>query len=343
MGRRSTLEDVARMAGVSRATAARALTHPHLLKANTLTAVSTAIDTLGYVADASARTLASGRSGMVGAIVPTLEHAVFAKAIHRLQTGLADSGLQLVVAAHEYDSRNEAQAIRSFLSRGVDALVLVGTERPIETWRLLRASGVPVILTYSFHPEFDSIGFDNAAAGRLAAEHLIKLGHSRIGFISGPLRTNDRMALRIAGVRLALQSVGFALPSAMVSEQEFSLSGGKFGVRALMSLATPPSAIIGGNDLIAAGALHELQAGGFQVPNDVSVVGIENLEIATFTSPTLTSVQLPTAEIGNATARHVLALLKKETVARRTEFPVSLVVRMSTAKTFSERHIEESR
>ena len=142
------------------------------------------------------------------------------------------------------------------------------------------------------------------------------------------------MAQRIAGVRGALQSVGFDLPSAMISEQEFSLSGGKLGVHDLMSLATPPTAIIGGNDLIAAGALHELRARGLQVPRDVSVVGIENLEITTFTSPTLTSVQLPTADIGSATARHVLALLKQEPVARRTEFPVSLVVRNSTACAF---------
>lgn len=331
MGRRSTLVDVARLAGVSRATAARALTHPHLLKADTLSAVTTAIDSLGYVADAAARALASGRSGMIGAVVPTLENAVFARAIHGLQTGLADGDLQLVVAAHEYSSAMELQAIRSLLARGIDALVLVGADRPSETWSLLRGGGVPVILTYSFHPEFDSIGFDNARAGYLAARHLIDNGHTRIGFISGPLPSNDRMAQRIKGAASALAEVGRDLPPALVSEQEFSLSGGKRGARALMSLATTPTAIIGGNDMIAAGALHELAFRGLRVPGDVSVVGIENLEITTFTTPTLTSVQLPTTEIGAATARHVLALLRNESVPRRTEFPVSLVERASTA------------
>lgn len=331
MGRRSTLVDVARLAGVSRATAARALTHPHLLKADTLSAVTTAVDELGYVADASARALASGRSGMIGAVVPTLENAGFARAIHRLQTGLADGGLQLVVAAHEYSSAMERHAIRSLLSRGIDALVLVGAERPMETWALLRGGGVPVIVTYSFHPDFDSIGFDNVRAGYLAARHLIERGHTRIGFISGPLASNDRMAQRIRGAANALADVGHDLPPALVSEQEFSLSGGKLGAHALMSLAARPTAIIGGNDMIAAGALHELAARGLRVPDDVSVIGIENMEITTFTTPTLTSVQLPTAEIGAATARHLLALLRGEPVERRTEFPVNLVERASTA------------
>jgi LacI family transcriptional regulator len=332
MKRRSTLVDVAQLAGVSRATAARALTHPHMLRANTLTAVTCAIDTLGYVADASARTLASGRSGMIGAIVPTLENAVFAKAIHGLQTGLADGGLQLVVAAHEYDVAVEAQTIRLLLSRGIDALVLVGAERPEQTWSLLRGAGIPVILTYAFHPEFDSIAFDNTRAGYLAARHLIGLGHSWIGFISGPLSSNDRMAQRIKGVASALKEAGHALPPELVSEQAFSLSGGRCGAQVLMALARPPTAIIGGNDMIAAGALHQLRASGRCVPQDVSVVGIENLEITTFTQPPLTSVQLPTAEIGAATARHALALLRNEPVSRRTEFPVSLVERASTAR-----------
>lgn len=332
MGRRSTLVDVARLAGVSRATAARALTHPHLLKANTLSAVTTAIDRLGYVADASARTLASGRSDMVGAVVPTLENAVFAKCIHRLQTGLDEAGLQLVVAAHEYDQATEARAIRALLSRGVDALVLVGAERPRQTWALLQASQIAVVLTYSFHPDFDSIGFDNRAAGRLAASHLIDLGHRRVGFISGPLRGNDRMALRIQGVADALTTVGASLEPAQISEQEFSLSGGKRGAEALLARNDPPTAIIGGNDMIAAGALHELQALGLRVPDDISVIGIENMDITTFTTPTLTSVQLPTAEIGSAAARHLRAVLKREAVQKHTEFPVSLVTRASTAR-----------
>lgn len=267
---------------------------------------------------------------MIGAVVPTLENAVFARAIHKLQMGLADGGLQLVVAAHEYSADLEDHAIRSLMSRGIDALVLVGAERPAETWSLLRGSHVPVILTYSFHPEFDSIGFDNCRAGYLAARHLIKSGHSRIGFVCGPLSNNDRMSQRIKGVRTALAQAGHELPEALVTEQEFSLFGGRRGAHALMSLVTKPTAIIGGNDTIAAGALHELVARGLRVPEDVSVVGIEDLEIASFTTPALTTVRLPTAEIGAATARHLLAILRNETAQRRTEFPLELIKRAST-------------
>ncbi len=330
--RRATLVDVAKLAGVSRATAARALTAPELLSRKTLAAVTGAISTLGYVSDGAARTLASGRSNMVGAVVPTLLNSVFARAIHHLQVGLADGGMQLVVAAHEYNPALEAQAVRALISRGIDAIVLVGAERPSDTWSLLRASHIPVVLTYTFHAEFHSIGFDNAEAGALAARHLIGLGHQRIGFISGPRRSNDRMALRITGAADALVAAGLELPRAMISEQEFSLSGGKLGAHQLMSLARPPTAIIGGNDLLAAGALHELGERGLQVPEDVSVIGMENLEITAFTRPTLTSVQLPTEEIGLATAQHVLAVLRGAPVDRRVEFPVSLIERHSTSR-----------
>jgi LacI family transcriptional regulator len=332
MGRRSTLQDVARLAGVSRATAARALTDPRLLSPKTLQAVTGAIDTLGYVSDGAARALASGRSNMVGAVVPTLHNSVFAKAIHHLQLGLADGEMQLVVAAHEYNPSLEAQAVRALVSRGIDAIVLVGAERPDETWAVLRASQIPVILTYTFHDDFDSIGFDNAEAGAVATRHLLKLGHKRIGFISGPRRSNDRMTLRIKGAADALIQAGLDLPRALITEQEFSLSGGKRGAHQLMSLADPPTAIIGGNDLLAAGAIHELTERGLTVPADVSVIGMENLDITAFTRPAMTSVQLPTEDIGIGTARHVLALLRGEQVARRIEYPVSLVARHSTGQ-----------
>jgi LacI family transcriptional regulator len=328
---KSTLVDVAKLSRVSRATAARALTHPHLLSPDTLLAVNTAIQQLGYVSDASARALASGRSGMVGAIVPTLENSVFARAIHQLQIGLSDGGLQLVVAAHEYNPSVEAQAIRTLLSRGIDALVLVGAERPHETWDLLHSSRTPVIITYAFHDNFDSIGFDNARAGFLAARHLLTLGHRNFGFISGPLRGNDRMAGRIRGTAEALAKAGLELPLANISEQAFSLSGGKLGAHDLISLSTPPTALVCGNDLLAAGAVFELQSRGIKVPDDVSVIGMENLEITTFTQPNLTTIQLPTKDIGVETARHILGMLRGEETRRRVELPVSLVHRHSTA------------
>lgn len=328
---KSTLVDVARLSNVSRATAARALTHPHLLRPATLVSVNKAIQQLGYVSDASARALASGKSGMVGAVVPTLENAVFACAIHQLQIGLADGGLQLVVAAHEYDPAIEAQAIRTLLSRSIDALVLVGAERPAATWDLLRRSRTPTILTYTFHDDFDSIGFDNARAGYLAASHLLALGHRRFGFISGPLRSNDRMAGRIRGTIDALAEAGLKLPDNRISEQAFSLSGGRLGAEVLLALSEPPTAIICGNDLLAAGAVYEIAARGLRVPADISVIGMENLEITTFTHPNLTSVQLPTKDIGIETARHILGMMRGEESRRRSEFAVSLVQRHSTA------------
>ena len=198
---------------------------------------------------------------------------------------------------------------------------------------MLRGHRARIFLTYTFHDDYDSIGFDNAMAGYLAARHLIELGHRSIGFISGPRRCNDRMALRLKGAVDAMAEAGLELPPELVTEQEFSLSGGKLGAIQLMGLARPPTAILASNDLLAAGALHELSERGIDVPGNISVIGMENLDITGFTRPKLTSIHLPTEEIGTATAHHILARLRGEDVPRRVEFQVALVIRHSTGPT----------
>ena len=170
--RRATLEDVARQAGVSLATASRALAGSTLVKPNTLARVQEAIERLRYLPAGAARALASGRTMTVGAVVPTLDHAIFSRAIQAMQSRLAQDGYQLLLAAHDYDLDMEAKAVRAMLSRGVDALMLVGTDHVDETWELLSSTAAPVALTWSFDDRFDSIGFDNRLAGRLAGEHL---------------------------------------------------------------------------------------------------------------------------------------------------------------------------
>ena len=196
---RIKLQDVAQATGVSIATVSRAVSRPELVSAPTLQRVSKAIAALGYLPAAAAQALASGRSMTIGAIVPTLDHAIFARAIQAMQATLLSSGYQLVVAAHDYVPAAEAAAVRTLLGRGVDGLMLVGAERLDETWRVLAASSVPVLLTWSFDDRLPCIGFDNKQAGRLAARHLLDLGHRRFGMISGMQRSNDRARLRIAG------------------------------------------------------------------------------------------------------------------------------------------------
>ncbi len=329
---RPRLADVARLAGVSPATVSRALSRPDLVQSDTLERVRSAAARLGYVPGGAARALVSGRSMTIGAVFPTLDHAIFARAIQTLQTALAAAGYQLIVASHEYSPAAEAASARSLLAHGVDALILVGADHLDETWQLLESAAVPILLTWSFDDRLPSIGFDNKRAGHIAAEHLLNLGHRRFGMISGSLRSNDRARLRVAGVRAALEAKGLELPEWRVTQQPFTLAGGRAGMSEILASTDPPTAVICGNDLLAAGALFELQARGISVPSEVSLAGIDNLEISAHLSPGLTTVHLPTSRLGEEAAMYLLKALRGQPVDRKLELPIELIVRQSTGR-----------
>jgi LacI family transcriptional regulator len=328
--RKPRLSDVAAKARVSSATVSRALSNPQLVKPKTLQRINAVVRELGYVRDGLGRALASRRSNTAGVVVPTLRHSIFALAIQALQTRLAESDYQLLVASHEYSPLAEAAAVKSLIERGVDALLLVGTDHSREVWSMIDAATVPVILTWSLHDRIDSIGFDNERAGRLAAEHLLSLGHRRIGVVSGHLMHNDRAEARLVGVRAALAKAKLDLPTAYVSEHDFGLAGGRAGISALLALAAPPTAVIGGNDLLAIGAMLELQVRGRRVPEDMSVVGIDDLELAAHVQPALTTVRLPTYQLGTLAAEMTLRRLKGDATSNRIELPIDLVIRGTT-------------
>jgi LacI family transcriptional regulator len=332
ISRRAKLIDVARDANVSPATASRAMSQPDLLNAATLTRVRESARKLGYLPDGLARALVSGRSMMIGAIVPTLDSTIFARVLQAMQHQLGKDGYQLLVASHESSPLGEAEAIRSFLSRGVDGLMLVGAERSLAARRLLAQSKVPVVLTWCGDDEALAVSVDNAKAGALAAEHLVALGHQRIGMIVGHLDFNDRQSARLAGARQALAHYGIDLPDSLVSQQGLMLSGGRSGCAHLLQMDPAPSAIIGGIDLIAIGCLHEVQARGLRVPEDISIVGIDDIDLAAHLSPALTTVHIPTTRIGTEAAARLVSLIKGDEPVQSVDLPIELVVRHSTAR-----------
>jgi LacI family transcriptional regulator len=328
--RRPTLADVASLSGVSAATVSRALARPDMVNRMTLERVQKAAETLGYVPAGAARALASGRSFMIGAIVPTLDNAIFSRALQAMQLTLAAQGYQLIIASNDYNPAAEAGIIRSLLSRGVDGLMLVGADRNPDARAILERAGVPVVLTWCADPRFDAITIDNRQAGRLAAQHLIALGHRSIGVVTGALAVNDRQRQRVAGVQGFLEEQGLSLPEWRIIEQPFTLAGGRSGCRALLAASEPPSAIICGIDILAVGCLAEAHAEGLVVPDDLSVVGIDNLEMAAHVSPALTTVHIPTARIGEAAAETLLKRLDGWAGRIAEDLPVELVVRRST-------------
>ncbi|MCA3596674.1 MAG: substrate-binding domain-containing protein [Methylobacterium sp.] len=329
--RKTKLIDVARDAGVSAATASRAMSQPDLLNPETLERVLESARRLGYLPDGMARALVSGRTMTIGAIVPTLDSTIFARVLQAMQLQLSRHGYQLLVASHESSPQAEVEAIRTFLSRGVDGLMLVGAERSLAASRLLAATNIPVVLTWCGAEPALAVTVDNAKAGQLAAEHLVELGHRRIGMIVGHLDFNDRQSARLAGARAALARHGIEMPDFLVSQQSLSLAGGRAGCATLMQLDPPPSAIIGGIDLMAIGSLQEMQARGLTVPDDLSVVGIDDIDMSAHLTPALTTIHIPTTRIGTEAASRLVALISGKGLSGSINLPIELVVRHSAS------------
>lgn len=330
--RKSRLVDVASDAGVSIATASRAMAQPELLANETLQRVTLSARKLGYRPHGMARALASGRSMTLGAIVPTLDSAIFARVLQSMQVTLARDGYQLLVSSHEMNPAAESEIIRTLLARGVDGLMLVGSERSRETTELLVASGVPVVLTWCGNATFASVTVDNHGAGQLIAEHLLSLGHCRIGMVVGHLHFNDRQRARLEGVRGALAKAGIEMTDAMVSQQALTMSGGRSGCAQLLELDPRPTAIIGGVDVLAIGCIQEAQARSLAVPDALSVAGIDDIEMSAYLSPSVTTVHIPTSRIGEHAAASLVHMLRGQTFARETALPIELVVRRSTGR-----------
>ena len=327
------LADVARLAKVSTATVSRALTLPHKVKGHTLDRVQQAARTLGYVAHGAARALASRRTRTIGAVIPTLDNAIFANTIHALQTTLDAAGYVLLLASHEFDAGVEARVTRTLIERGVDGLVLLGTTHHPDIYRMIGANGVPYVLTWAFdesgnHP---CVGFDNRAAAMRITNYLLDLGHRRFAMISGITAQNERAQERLAGVRAALAARGITLPAERVVEKPYTHTGGREGLREVMAGRGQPTAVICGNDVLAIGAMAECHAQGIAVPQQISITGFDDMEIASLMTPGLTTMHFPTAELGTYAAHHLLSRLAGKNVDTLRELPVELIVRGTTA------------
>jgi len=327
-----TIDDVAAAAGVSTATVSRVLNRPDSVRSKLRAQVEAAVARLGYVPHSGARSLMLRRTGTVGAVFPTVDNAIFAKAIDSLQRRLAQAGYQLLIATSDYDVETEMRQAVNLVTRGADALVLCGFSQRPELLRFLQQRGLPCVhVMVCPGPEGSTcVGFDNAEAMAKAARYLIDLGHRRIAMLAGITRDNDRAKARIEGARRALKGAGLDLPAARIVERRYTLADARDGFRELMSRTPRPTAVLCGNDVLAFGALLEAQRLGLAVPGEVSIVGFDDLELARHVQPALTTVRVPAEEMWRTAADCLVAALRGEPVPNATEIEVALVVRESS-------------
>lgn len=326
-----TLEDVARLAGVSTATVSRCLNNSGVVRQATRARIETAVTTLGYTPHFGGRALASNRTGTIGVVIPTMENAIFAHGIQAMEEALSEQNVTLLVATSGYSAEREMRKIRALVARGVDGLALIGFERPAGAYDFLAARSVPFVLLWNHVADspWPCIGFDNRAAAAGMAGRVMDFGHRRIAMIAGLQKDNDRAAARVAGVRGALAARGLELGPEALIECRYSFDEGEAAAVRLLSAPTPPTALICGNDVLAAGALRGVRGLGLRAPQDVSVVGFDDIELASAVDPQLTTVRAPHRRMGRAAARMLLALATGGAPERLLCFDTEIMSRAS--------------
>ncbi|MFT6303823.1 MAG: LacI family transcriptional regulator [Pseudomonadales bacterium] len=328
----ATQMDVANRAAVSTATVSRVLNHSGSISQDVKARVLTAIDELNYIRDAGARALAMQRSRTLGAIIPTLNNAIFAEGINAFERTAQALGYTLILSVSQQDLDHEHDLVIKMIERGVDGLLLVGNRHNDVVYRRLDQTGVRYVCTWAYDDNDDlaNVGFDNKQAMHSIVDHLVGLGHRQIAMLAGCSKDNDRAMDRITGVRDRLASHGLTLPANRVIEVPYSIAESRKAFSAITSSAV--TALICGNDVIAYGALLEAQKRGVDVPGDLSITGFDDLSLSAELSPALTTVQVGAESMGEAAAQKLIFAVDNQLPVESILLHTELVVRETTAR-----------
>ncbi|WP_299625261.1 LacI family DNA-binding transcriptional regulator [uncultured Tateyamaria sp.] len=326
-----TLDDVAKSAGVSTATVSRCLNFPDRVAKRTRDRVNGAIDKLGYVPNFGARAMAAKRTFTIGAIIPTMENAIFARGLQAFQEELHERGYTLLVSSSAYQPQIEQEQIRALVARGADGLLLIGYDRDPSVYAYLERQNIPVLVAWAFSKQDPqtAIGFDNCASMTRLAQKVLDLGHRRIGVISGMNKGNDRAQQRLQGIKDAIASNGLPAESLNIIETTYEIESGAVAFDQVMDVDAVPTAVMCGNDVLAVGALQRARERGLRVPDDVSITGFDDIELARIVTPTLTTVHVPHREMGRKAAVALVEMVENGGAGASLELQSSLRIRES--------------
>ncbi|MFA5521182.1 MAG: LacI family DNA-binding transcriptional regulator [Castellaniella sp.] len=329
----ASLHDVARLVGVSISTVSRALHRPEMVDPVTRARIEAAVQTLGYIPQGVGRALVSRRTRTVGAVVPQIGASGFAGTIEALRRALGQANYTLLLAQPPITEQSDMRPLRTLVERGVDGIVLLGSDYSDGLFDLVAKNGLPMttIWSDSTYAQPGAIGFDNHAAGCIAVEHLLELGHRQFALITGALGSNLRARQRYQGILETLAGGGGRLQRDLIIEVDYGFGEGFRAARHLLGTGKAFTALICGNDYLALGAMACLRGEGVDMPGQMSVIGFNDSDFAAFVAPPLTTVHFPSADIGVAAAGVLLDVLEKKTpLPPPIILPTPLVVREST-------------
>jgi LacI family transcriptional regulator, galactose operon repressor len=332
------IKEVAKRAGVSIATVSRAINAPEKVHPRTVQRVRRAIEHLGYRPNLTARALKTGRTNMVGLIVPDLLYSFFAELARGLSGVLREKGISVVITSSEEDPDLEQRAIDHFLDRGVDALLVASVQLDKETFQKVTKRKVPFILLDRLIPGLAAnfVGVDDEAVGFIATEHLIQIGCRNIAHISGTRVSTARG--RLVGYKRALSAHNVEVnPDLIVAVEKQDESADAAGYRAamkLLALPNPPDGIFCFSDPVAVGAMNAILTKGLRIPEDVALMGSANLHFDNLLRIPLSTVDQCSEMMGQQAAHLAINLIEAgaPTEPKVCYLAPKLVVRESTTK-----------
>lgn len=332
-----TIKDIARELGVAHSTVSRAIHNDPRISPETRSRVMEAVERLGYRPNVAARGLVSRRMQAIGLVIPVVADMFFGRIVDGVDRVTYEAGFGLSLYLTHAERRRELDALAQVSEQRVDGLILMARRLPKAALLEIISQKTPVVL---LEPQIlglgiDSVRVDNRDGALQATRHLLDLGHRRIAFVTAPKESRENRE-RLQGYRDALASAGVAFDPALVVPGGYTEEAGATAVRQLFSLSADswPTAIFAYNDRVALGGIAALQARGLAVPEDVSVVGYDDIESAAYLRPALTTVHQPIEEMGEAAARLLIERLnrRRRSGSQEVLLKAELVVRESTAR-----------
>ena len=327
----ATIHQVAERAGVSSTTVSHVINNTRFVSVDTRNRVLEAMVALGYQPNALARSLRRGETLTIGLILPDSANPFFAEIGRAVEDAAFHKRYNVILCNTEGDLEKEQRYVEVLSKKQVDGIIFVGTGDQTNSLLSLHTQQIPVVLVDRELPdlEVDAVLTDNLQGGYLATRHLTDLGHKRIGCITGPSHLTPS-AQRVQGYRTALKEGGLSVDESLIERGDFHPESGHSAALTLLSQPNPPSALFICNDLMAIGALHAAAEHGFNVPHDLAIVGFDDIELASYAVPSLTTIAQPKTDIGlHAVQLLINRISEKSRPVHRELLPVTLIQRKS--------------
>jgi DNA-binding LacI/PurR family transcriptional regulator len=328
------IAEIARRANVSTATVSRTLNQSGPVKAATARKVWRVVTQLNYYPNSHARTLVSGRSRLIGLIVSDITNPFFPELVREFEERASQKQYDLLLTSTDYLTTRMTACLRRMIERKVDGVAMMTSEMDLGLIKELSKRNVPIVFmdVGQMGPRMSHVSIDYGHGIREAVDHVVELGHRQVAFISGPLELHSARTRRQAFVE-GMHQHGLTANRRMLREGTHTAEGGEKAMAELLRLSKAPTAVVCSNDWTAIGALHAIYAAGLRVPDDISLVGFDDIPLVSYMTPALTTVRMSAREVGSTAFQALLSLIAEQHLEGDVyQIPTRLVVRESTAK-----------